>query len=331
MSAAPAYYPKEGSGPRAVVDHLRQHPDVEFSSRQLSVMMNSSVKNVHGKLDAAVASGLLIRRMDGLASWYRWGAGNSSDLSNQALLQQVDHSAIARVAVIKLKGTMLGSVALAIACNTTPDVIDAALAPLVEAHKLSRISVLRSGIEMFDYRYSATWVPKDSDFEFKAPGSAPHPSLSAIAPPASKPVAPEKRTAPVPPKVTQASASHTDGPAKRQSAPEPHDALAAGAELGRKAGIPEHKAHAPVPVLGWQIRDAGQLDGATFDAATSAETVPNILEADDLVMALNSRGEFVIDLGGGDLVKFPPAQALRLKRFLDNTSVLEELAGQGAL
>lgn len=329
--SAPSYYPAEGTAIFNAVELVRQEPGKEISSATLARVLGCDTKQVMAKLARAVDAGLLTKRRVGNSSFYGWGSEKTAKVNADAPRLQADHNAIARMAVIKLKGTMLGSVDLAIACNTTPDVIDAALAPLVDAHKLSRISVLRGGVAMFDYRYSAAWVPKDADFEFQAPGAAPHPSLSAVAPPASKPVAAPKKPAPVPPVTNPASPWHKDGPSNRKPAVVPHDALAAGAELGRKIGLPEDKAQDAAAFLGWQLHQAGQLDDATLDAATSTETIPNVMEASYMVMAMNSRGEFVIDLGGGDLVKFPPSQALSLKRFLDNTSVLEELAGQGAL
>lgn len=105
------------------------------------------------------------------------------------------------------------------------------------------------------------------------------------------------------------------------------DVLVSGGELGRKPEAPA----TPPAALGWQIGQPAELDRATIDAVASRDTAINVLEADDMVCAINSRGDFVIDLGDGDLVKFPPAQALYLKRFLDNTSMLEELAAQGQI
>ncbi len=326
-----SYYPETGTGPFAAVELLRQSPGQEISSADLAKVMGCEIKNVSGSLARAVDAGLLIKRRDGRACFYSFGKGAPSEQPADSLLQQADQGAIARMASVKLKGTMLGSVALAIACNTTPAVIDAALDPLVRAHKITRISVQRQGVEMFDYRYASTWVPKDADFEFSGPASAPQPTLSPIAPPAPAPVAAPKKPAPVPQVANPASPWHKDGQAARQPASPAPDALIVGGELGRKIGLNDKQATESAALLGWQLHKGGQLDDATLDAATSAETIPNVLEAADMVMAMNSRGEFVIDLGGGDLVKFPPSQALSLKRFLDNTSVLEELAGQGTL
>lgn len=302
MNVDASYFPEEGTGPRAAVEYLRAHPGVEVSSADMAVLMRVEIKNVSGTLTRAVESGLIAKRREGRACYY-W--------VERKKLPQADHAAIARMAVIKLKGAVLSSVVLAEQCHTTPEVIDAALSPLVDAHKLTRISVLRGGVEMFDYRYSAAFVPKEGDFAFDAPAHVPHPALSQIAPP--KPhLAPAPTPAPVKPIY-------------------PRDALEAGAELGRKVGIPDSKLADAAKFLGWQISNATSLDGATLEASQSAGTLPNILEADDMVMAINSRGEFVIDLGGGDLVKFPPAQALCLKRFLVNTSVLEELDARGSV
>ncbi len=338
MNVDANYFPEEGTAPRIAVDHLHAHPGVEISSADLAVLMRVEIKNVSGTLARAVDAGLIVKRRDGRACFY--GVIGAR--------QPASHDAIARMAVIKLRNTMLSSVTLADLCHTSPDVIDAALAPLVAAHKLTRIDVLRSGVPMFDYRYSAAWVPSDADFKFTAPGTAPHPAVSPVAPPAPKRIAPAPapkpalapRPAPVAPPVNPASPWYKLGnrdqkPADMTAATpaaEPYDALAAGAELGRKMGVPAEKLEDAAAALGWQLNQVNGLDDATLDAARSTDTLPNILEADDLVMAINSRGEFVIDLGnGGGLIKFPPAQALCLKRFLDNTSVLEELASQGAV
>ncbi len=83
--------------------------------------------------------------------------------------------------------------------------------------------------------------------------------------------------------------------------------------------------------LGWQVGQAEGLDSATLDAVMDQTTAPNVLEANDLVCAINSRGELVIDLGEDTLIKFPPVQALALHTFLGNTSVLQNLQQRGLL
>jgi hypothetical protein len=62
--------------------------------------------------------------------------------------------------------------------------------------------------------------------------------------------------------------------------------------------------------------------------AAQASGTPIVLTAQDPVCAMNSKGEFAIDLGNGRHVSFKAADALVVKRFLDNTSVLEDLAGK---
>lgn len=66
---------------------------------------------------------------------------------------------------------------------------------------------------------------------------------------------------------------------------------------------------------------------------TASNDVPKVFEAEDVVCAINSKGELVIDLGGANniVVQFPPKQALVLQSFLDNTSLLYELSAKGQL
>lgn len=82
------------------------------------------------------------------------------------------------------------------------------------------------------------------------------------------------------------------------------------------------------------------VSGAVTDPAptsygwVASNDVPKVFEADDdLVCAINSKGELVIDLGGANniVVQFPPKQALALQSFLDNTSLLYELSAKGQL
>ncbi len=97
----------------------------------------------------------------------------------------LSHEAVARRAVAMLRGTTIGSTTLASSCKVAPAFIDAALAPLVDAGKLMRINAFRHGGAEFDYRWSATWVPQDSDYALcKGGGTAPSPGISPVAPPA---------------------------------------------------------------------------------------------------------------------------------------------------
>lgn len=60
---------------------------------------------------------------------------------------------------------------------------------------------------------------------------------------------------------------------------------------------------------------------------------PKYFQAEDLVCAINSKGELVLDLGDANniVVQFKPAQALKLQSFLDNVSLLYELSAKGRL
>lgn len=70
-----------------------------------------------------------------------------------------------------------------------------------------------------------------------------------------------------------------------------------------------------------------------FGWAERRTTQPKYFEAEDLVCAINSQGELVLDLGDANniVVQFGPAQALKLQRFLDNVSLLYELDAKGQL
>lgn len=202
------------------------------------------------------------------------------------------YEAVARLAVQHLKGCTKSSSALGSHCKVHPRYLDAALAPLVQARKLVRIIVLRDGASEHDYRYGATWVPVEADFALCTGGGspAPYPSVSVTT-------------------SRRAESPRSPPPPAREPTP----------------ALPATPAHA-MRSLGWaeDVPPKG-LDAATLDAVLDQSTVLNILEADDLVCAINSRGELAIDLGAGHLVKFPPAQALILKRFLGGTTVLEDL------
>lgn len=87
------------------------------------------------------------------------------------------------------------------------------------------------------------------------------------------------------------------------------DALAAGGELGRKT------TSAPV-----------------FNQSPATLGFKDADDDEEAVFSISSRGELtVVDLDQEEPIFLRPAVALRLKRFLDNTSVLEELAAQEQL
>ena len=91
----------------------------------------------------------------------------------------------ARQAVAHLRKRSAGTGELAVLCGIDASFLDDALAPLVDAGKLMRINAFRNGAAEFDYRFSATWVPVNADFELcKGGGHAPRAAISPVAPPA---------------------------------------------------------------------------------------------------------------------------------------------------
>ncbi|MES2401850.1 MAG: hypothetical protein V4573_17800 [Pseudomonadota bacterium] len=229
---------------------------------------------------------------------------------SNTVMDKVTHGVLAQAAIKKFKaGDIRSSYELADTCNCSAQVMDQALAPLVEAGKLLRVPTQRSGIDMFTYRYSACWVPKPEDFNFAATGQQPKASVSPVAPSKKKDLPPAPAPAARSPVAVSRPAAPTPQPRQVQAQP-------------------------TAPVL------PGNL-GFTFAAAPSTSSDPDaallaamvdspdapVIEAADLAFAINSLGEFVIDLGQGDLVMFTPEKALQLKRFLGNTTILESLEG----
>jgi hypothetical protein len=330
------YTVRPGTKVEAALNHIRAAHPRKVATAELVEAIGIDSKNMVVLLTKAIEAGLIVVEKSGIKNLFSMGSENGAPGTTTG-----DLNALARQAVAALKGTLLSSPALAAVCNTTPGQIDAALAPLHQAGKLIRVDVMRGGVRMFDYRYGATWVPRDADFEQQSANqAAPMPQVSPVAPPKPK-TAPSNPASPW---------RNNDLRLNGSSTRPPPDALATGAELGKKAAAP---ATAPVPApapaptaapaeripvftspenLGWKLSTPPAVEPAVREAiAASLETAPSVLEANDLVCAINSRGELVLDLGDEDIVRFPPAQALYLKRFLDNTSVLEELAAQGSI
>jgi len=82
-------------------------------------------------------------------------------------------------------------------------------------------------------------------------------------------------------------------------------------------------------ILDW-LCDGGLAQMAlTYSRASQEVPGCSVIRVDDLVCAMNSRGELALDLDEARQMVFPPAQALYLKRFLVNTSVLEALDTKG--
>lgn len=226
--------------------------------------------------------------------------------------------AVARAAVAHLRKQTLGSAALAGLCHVSAAEIDAALAPLADAGKLTRLNVLRSGRPEFDYRWGATWVPSDADFDScRRTDSAPVASVSpvaAAAPGGSAGVASRPDTS-RPYSETPVESGRRGGASRR-----------AGIGLDRALAQPPHS-------LGWEAAPTRKVQPAAATSAAPDDDITRVeLEATDLVCALNSRGELALELAdGGPLVKFKPKAALILTRFLAGNTVLEQMHARGEL
>lgn len=204
------------------------------------------------------------------------------------------------------KNAICSSVQLAHLCGSTAAAIDQAFDPLVAAGKLQRVPTQRAGVDMFTYRFSALWVPKDEDFQFADAPATPKAGISPVAPPKLK-----AKPAPAPAPIAASPAPQTRTVASAPASA-PAQAPASAVDLALT--------HANT--LGFRDTTEPTVAPDTLDVLVG-DLESSLIEASDLVLAINSRGEFVIDLGQGDLVRFPPAQALQLKRFLVNTTVLE--------
>lgn len=216
-----------------------------------------------------------------------------------------DPVALATAATKRLRGTTLSSTMLAKALGTTPEAIDAALQPLVAAAKLVRVSVQRFGMTEYDYRWGAAWVPQPDDFALCRGALASTPaSVSPLPSPPAPPAPPSSPTqAPAAPQATREPAPATPAPvtpAAPSAPPSAPPSAASQAEL-----------------LGWQDAPAG---GGTDDAG--------IIDANDLVCGLSSRGVLVLDLGE-ITVRMQPAVAIELKRFLVRSTVIEAVLAGG--
>jgi hypothetical protein len=359
------YTPSPGSYGAAALAHLQAAYPNPVSGTQLAELLGIESKNVMPAVRGAIEHGMVTSERIGNRNLYR----SVGEASNQWPLSMEELNLLARRAIGLLSGATRSSVDLAGACNATKADIDTALDPLVQARKLIRVDVMRGGQPMFDYRYGAAWVPRDADFDQGAGSPVPAPKVSPVAAPAPAP-APVPVPAPAPAPAPEAKVTNpaspwrkpnhlqlpgspvlaervqpaqapgpvapAPAPAEKPAPKEPTakpaaDALASGAELGKKTRAPVVPVFTSPKNLGWKIGQPAVEPSVRDAIASGQETMPGCLEADDLVCAINSRGELVLDLGGDEIVKFPPVQALYLKRFLDNTSVLEELAAQGSL
>jgi hypothetical protein len=324
-----------------------------FSNGDLAKSLNTNAKLAGYWLSACMAAGHIFmgkpegkhgRYFDTAARAQAFQQGNEKPQFDNA----ASHEAVAQEAVVHLRNTTLGSSALAELCKVQPALLDAALAPLVDAGKLMRINAFRKGAAEFDYRWSATWMPKPEDFAVcRGGGTAPAPAISPVAPPTPGKLERGGPAAPTSARVTRPvlrddhvsngkSGGHSKAARdslerafnqKPQSlgwAPAP--APAAGET--KPADSESNSANAET------IPPARETKRAEPDAARihiNVQPVPLQIDVTDLVCALNSRGELALDLGDEVLIKFKPKHALVLTRFLAGTTVLEQMAQRGEL
>lgn len=318
------YAPAPDTNAAIALAHIRaKHPEA-VSQIDLAELMQCDSRNVAKNLSRCIQYGLIVVEKDGNRPHYRLADREAINTREPSELSEAQLQAYAKRAVIMLRNTTKSSVDIAAWCDTTPAIVDKALAKLAEEGKLVRISVLRGGVQMFDYRWGATYVPHDADFDGPVAASVPTPSIQPVA---DKVI---EKTKKAPGKPTNpASPWRKEGNLKLPGSPDlkPRDALASGADLGKTTGepikVPEFKQDAET-MLGWQVEKATAQQGGL---------VPKFVNASDDVppeFTISNTGQLSILSDSGD-VELEARHALALKRFLDNTSILEELAAGGAL
>ncbi len=121
------------------------------------------------------------------------------------------------------------------------------------------------------------------------------------------------------------------------------DGQAAGRELERAFQQPAQSlGWAPAPAPAESRKEAADRPIAVKTARKQpqqpaapvpAQSKPEALQidAEDVVCALNSRGELALDVGGNVLIKFKPRQALIVTRFLAGNTALEQMHARGEL
>lgn len=226
--------------------------------------------------------------------------------------------AIARQAVAFLRGQTLSSSALGKLCDVSADKVDAALAPLADAKRLVRVVVQRLGVNEFDYRWAATWWPQDADFLLcRDAKESPVAAISPIASPAPSPVS-TPAPAPTPSLTSRPPAPTAED--RRESGRSGGHSKSAQASLDRAlTARPES--------LGWGVPRAE----APAEPLAIADQAAVHIAVEDLVCALNSRGELALDIGDKRVITFEPARALELTRFLSSSTFLEGMAARGEL
>lgn len=319
----PLYTPALGSQAAIGMAHIRSMHPAPVSGGDLAELLGCDSKNVFQTMRRCVDYGLVKISKIGVRNMYQLTEREALNGREPAEVSPEQLQAYAKRAVIMLRGQTKSSVDLAAWCDTTPAIIDKALAALSDEGKLCRVDVFRSGQQMFDYRWGATYVPHDVDFAGPVASSVPVPSVQPVA---------DKITEK--PRKPASTPTNPNSPWRKEGMQLPgspdlkrSDALASGAELGKKEPapadpikVPDFKQQDAAAMLGWQVEKvkAVRPTAQVYDDETEPE------------FGINSRGELTILTTMCD-VELEARHALALKRFLDNTSILEELAAGGAL
>jgi hypothetical protein len=333
-SPVASYVPAPGSHAAQGLAHLKAAHPALVSGGELAELLEVDSKNVFASMRRCIEYGLV--KLEKHGRWNMYGITDSEALNtaqeSEASPEQL--SVIAKRAVIQMRAATKSSVELAGLCSCTAQEIDTALSSLVADKKLIRVDVIRGGQPMFDYRWGSTYVPHDADFD--TPGaSAPQHQVSAVAEPKASATVNNPRTP-----------WRQPGSLKLPGTPDfkPRDALAAGAELGKKEPHPAdavakaltEKLPSTPEVFQPKVPDFRELNAETmlgWQAQADDKPEPDQFAAEDEYepeFSITSRGQMSI-FSGTDEMTLEPRHALALKRFLDNTSILEELAAGGAL
>lgn len=334
------YAPALGSHAAVAMAHLKAAYPAKVSGTELAELLKIDSKNVFACLRRPVEYGQVIMEKSGNRNIYTLSEAQAEQQITAPALSTDQIASYAKRAVMMLRDETRSSVHLAAQCNTTADVIDKALSSLVDAKKLIRVDVVRGGQAMFDYRWGSCYVPQDSDFGTTGT-QTPTPQVSPVADPTIKNAASPWR---------KAQALQLPG----SLPPKPRNALASGSDLGKKDhhpadsagkgeaeklshGLPKMKLEQADPQVfqskapDFKTADAEVMLG--WQAQAHAKPLPDELSEEDEYepeFVINSRGQMSIFTDGGE-VALEARHALALKRFLDNTSILEELAAGGAL
>lgn len=342
----PLYTPALGSQAAIGMAHIRAMHPAPVSGSDLAELLHCDSKNVLQAMRRCVDYGLLQIEKVGVRNLYTLTEKEALRGPDPAEVSAEQLQAYAKRAVIMLRGQTKSSVDLAAWCNTTPAIVDKALADQVNAGHLVRVDVLRGGQKMFDYRWGATYVPKDADFDSVGCGQAPEPRVQPV----------ENKALPPKPKKAPGTPTNPASPWRKESTlhrpgsedlkprmimghpgPELHpvDAVASGADMGRVTPATEEPAQTITPEVkatadAIPTVKAREMGEALLGWIPQLDAPAQYHDEPEPEFSITNRGELTILTVTGD-IELEARHALALKRFLDNTSVLEELATGGAL